>query len=160
MNVYQTKREGFINETPIEKPTMPTIEATAEPQAERPRASPPPEMEPSPAEQPPLVQEQWPLVIKLWNKPIRNNVGELVHELKLREPRAGDINRYGNPFRFNQESDIVCDERKMSFMIAALSGILEPFIEDMHPRDWATVTMKLQPFFLPDPRAWSGMRTI
>jgi hypothetical protein len=42
----------------------------------------------------------------------------------------------------------------MTFMIAALADILEPFIEDMHTRDWNTVAMKLRHFFLPDPRGW------
>jgi hypothetical protein len=152
MNVVE--REGFIDERPVER-NVRTIEGTAEPQAERHvRSMPPPEIEPSPAEKPISMEPEWPMVVKLVNKPIRNNKGELVQELKLREPRAGDINRYGNPVRINQDGDVVWDERKMSYMIAALSDILEPFIEDMHPRDWNTCAMKLRNFFLPDPRAW------
>jgi hypothetical protein len=42
----------------------------------------------------------------------------------------------------------------MTYMIAALADILPPFIEDMHPRDWNTVALKLRNFFLPDPRGW------
>ena len=151
MNV-QPKREGFIEaERPMKTVEGKTIEATAE---EKPRTMPPPEIEPSPAEEAPAWQEEWPLVVKLINKPIRNNRGELIHELKLREPRAGDINRYGNPVRINQDGDVVWDERKMTYMIAALADVLAPFIEDMHPRDWNTAAMKLRNFFLPDPRAW------
>jgi Phage tail assembly chaperone proteins, E, or 41 or 14 len=148
------KREGFIDDKSVEKPSAvahTTIEA--EPQ-HQPRSMPPPEIEPSPAEKPVAWEDQWPLVVPLLNKPIHNNKGESIKELKLREPRAGDINRYGNPVRINQDGDVVWDERKMTYMIAALSDVLVPFIEDMHPRDWNTVAMKLRNFFLPDPRAW------
>src|SRR5262245_20114604 len=139
MNV-QPKREGFIDE----KPTAKVIDAEPLPQADaKPsRSMPAPEIEASPAELPPMWQDEWPLAIKLLNKPIHNNAGQLVHELKLREPRAGDINRYGNPVRINQDGDVVWDERKMTYMIAALSDILAPFIEEMHPRDWNTCAMK------------------
>jgi len=147
------QREGFIDERP-EKPTIRTIDATPQPEAKPTRSMPPPEIEPSPAEQPPMSEDHWPLKVPLLSKPIYNDKGQKVTELTLREPRAGDINRYGNPVRINQDGDVVWDERKMSYMIAALSGILEPFIEDMHPRDWNTVAMKLRNFFLPDPRAW------
>ena len=155
MNV-QRKREGFVDEQQPQ-PHPPIIDATPqqpEPEAKPSRTMPPPDIEASPAELPPMWQDEWPLVIKLLNKPIHNNRGELVHELKLREPRAGDINRYGNPVRINQDGDVVWDERKMTYMISALSDILAPFIEDMHPRDWNTAAMKLRNFFLPDPRAW------
>jgi hypothetical protein len=151
------KREGFVDETPSAKPSK-IIDAKAqqqpEPEAKPARSMPPPEVEASPAELPPMWRDEWPLVVKLLNKPIRNNGGQLVHEITLREPRAGDINRYGNPVRINQDGDVVWDERKMTYMIAALSDILVPFIEDMSPRDWNTVAMKLRNFFLPDPRAW------
>jgi Phage tail assembly chaperone proteins, E, or 41 or 14 len=146
------KREGFIDDS------KPTLEHEPQPAAAAPagtkRAAPPPELEPSPADLPPLEQDEWPLIVPLTYKPIRNNRGEEIKEVSLREPRAGDINRYGNPVRFNRDGDIVHDERKMTYMIAALSGILPPFIEEMHPRDWATCAYKLQRFFLPDPAAW------
>jgi hypothetical protein len=72
----------------------------------------------------------------------------------MREPKAGDINRYGNPVRVNQEGDVVIDERKMTFMIAALTEILPPFIEEMDPRDWNSCAYRLRRFLLPDPAAW------
>jgi hypothetical protein len=145
------KREGFID---ADDPKV--IDAESVPVHKTPRTAPPPEIEPSPAEKPDetATQTQWPMVVKLMNKPIRNNKGEKVHEITLREPRAGDINRYGNPVRFNADGDPVYDERKMTYMIAALADILPPFIEDMHPRDWNTVALKLRNFFLPDPRGW------
>ena len=65
---------------------------------------PPPEIEPSPEELPPLEADEWPIIVKLKYKPIRNNRGEEINEMSLREPRAGDINRYGNPVRFNRRA--------------------------------------------------------
>lgn len=146
MNV-QRPREGFVDET-SEEPKV--IEAKADRKS---RPVPPPEIESSPAEQP-EVPDEWPLTVKLINKPIRDNKGQMVHEVVLREPRAGDINRNGNPIRINSDGEFICDERKMTYMIAALSDIMVPFIEEMHPRDWNTVALKLRNFFLPDPRAW------
>ena len=146
----QPKREGFIDDRQASKPASKTIEH----EVPKPRPMPPPEIEPSPADQPALFENQWPMTIPLLNKPIFDNDGKKITELTLREPRAGDINRYGNPVRINQDGDVVYDERKMTYIIGALSGVLAPFIEDMHPRDWNTVAMKLRNFFLPDPRAW------
>ncbi|MBO4221953.1 phage tail assembly protein [Bradyrhizobium neotropicale] len=134
-----------------------TPERDDKPAERKQRAMPPPEIEASPAEegQPDeQLQDAWPMVVPLYNKPIRNNKGEMVKEVKLREPRAADINRYGNPCRYNGDGEPVIQERKMTYMIAALADILPPFIEDMDPRDWNTCAMKLQRFFLPDLRAW------
>jgi hypothetical protein len=145
MNV-SPKREGFVDEQ--------------QPAAPKPRPVAPPIIEPSPAETateadaPLHLQAQWPIVIKLLYRPIRNTRGEEVKEVRMREPRAGDINRYGNPIRVNQEGDVVIDERKMTFMIAALTDILPPFIEEMDPRDWNSCAYRLRRFFLPDPAAW------
>ncbi len=150
MNV-NPKREGFVDDQ------AKTIEhdqpAAAAPPGTK-RAVPPPEIEPSPEELPPLLQDDWPITVKLLYKTIRNNKGEETRIITLREPRAGDINRYGNPIRVNQDGDVLIDERKMTYMIAALSGILAPFIEEMDPRDWNSCAYRLRRFFLPDPAAW------
>ena len=146
MNV-NPKREGFVDDQPKPEPEI------IQPSGAK-RAMPPPEIEPSPAELPPLEQEEWPIIVRMIYRPIRNNRGEEVREVALREPRAGDINRYGNPIRVNQEGDVIIDERKMSYMIAALSGILPPFIDEMDPRDWNSCAYRLRRFFLPDPAAW------
>ena len=42
----------------------------------------------------------------------------------------------------------------MTYMIAAPSGVLPPFIEEMDPRDWNSCAYRLRRFFLPDPAAW------
>jgi hypothetical protein len=144
------KREGFVDEKPpiIEQPEA----ADDRPRAKR--AMPPPEIEPSPEELPPLEMDQWPIIVKLLYKPIRNNRGEEIREVSLREPRAGDLNRYGNPIRINQDGDVLIEERKMTYMISALANVLPPFVEDMDPRDWASCAYRLRRFFLPDPAAW------
>lgn len=161
MNNGRTQqREGFRNDTPPTMPPPAEPEQVAAPAPDKEkaqpataRATPPPTIEPSPAELPPLDADQWPLVVKLL-RPIHNDKGELLKEITLREPKALDINRYGNPVRFNAEGDVVHDERKMTYMIAALSGILVPFIEQMDTRDWNTAAYKLRRFFLPDLTAW------
>jgi hypothetical protein len=102
----------------------------------------------------PLPAEVWPVKVKLMHRAIRNNSGEETRELSFREPTGGDINRYGNPVRVNQEGDVVIDERKMTTIMAALSGVLQPLIERMDPRDWNSCAYRLRGFFLPDPQAW------
>ena len=151
MNVTP-RREGFVENDPAVKHEI--NQEPAQPAGKHPRAVPPPELEQSPADLPPLLQDKWPVVVQLLYKPIRDNFGKQVKEVTLREPRAGDINRYGNPVRVNQDGDVIIDERKMTYIIAALSDILPPFIEDMDPRDWNSCAYRLRRFFLPDPAAW------
>lgn len=148
MNV-KPPREGFIEEDQVE--VLPRDKEEA-PKKQRP--SPPPQIEDSPVDLPPLQIDEWPVIVKLVNKSIKDNRGNDVKELSLREPRAGDINRYGNPVRVNAEGDVIIDERKMTYMIAALSNILPPFIDEMDPRDWNSCAYRLRRFFLPDPAAW------
>jgi len=152
MNV-SPKREGFVDERmPPQQAERPMVDVTA--QEKKPRATPPPEIDPSPAELPPLELDKWPIKVKLLHKKIRNTEGDNVSEVSMREPRAGDINRYGNPIRINQDGDVIIDERKMTYMISALTGILPPFVEEMDPRDWNSCAYRLRRFFLPDPAAW------
>lgn len=141
-------REGFVDED-----KMVDVSPAAERTKSRP--TPPPTIEPSPAETDELESDvEWPITVKLLHRAIKGNKGEQLKEVSLREPRAGDINRYGNPIRINQDGDVLIDERKMTYMIAALSGVLPPFIEDMDPRDWNSCAYRLRRFFLPDPAAW------
>jgi hypothetical protein len=116
----------------------------------------PPTIEATPIESapPPQPTELWPLKVKLLHKPIRNEKGELVHELVFRQPTGGDINRYGNPTRITLDGDVVIDEQKMMRVMAALSGNLLPFLEPMDPRDWNSCAYRLRNFFLPDLAAW------
>ncbi|MBR0879107.1 hypothetical protein ACVMGC_004771 [Bradyrhizobium barranii subsp. barranii] len=142
-------REGFVDDE------RPMVDVTPERYDKKSRAMPPPEIAPSPAETAEIADdEEWPITVKLLHRSIKDNKGEKIREVTLREPRAGDINRYGNPIRIDQDGDVLIDERKMTYMIAALTGILPPFIEDMDPRDWNSCAYRLRRFFLPDPAAW------
>jgi hypothetical protein len=130
-------REGFITDQPV-------VDLTPEP--------------PSLAEQEPVEPEiqieKWPITVKLLYRAIRTDKVQELRELTFREPRGGDINRYGNPVRIDQQCEVVIDDRKMSMIMAALSGINYPFLEAMDPRDWASCAYRLRSFFLPDPRSW------
>ena len=130
-------REGFITDQPV-------VDLTPEP--------------PSMAEQEPLEPEiqieKWPITVKLLYRSIRTDKVAELRELVFREPRGGDINRYGNPVRIDQTGEVIIDDRKMTMIMAALSGINFPFLEAMDPRDWASCAYRLRSFFLPDPRSW------
>jgi hypothetical protein len=130
------KREGFVATEPVddEKPTGPVIDHESAPS------------EP--------VAETWPIKVRLLHKPVRGPKGDMVKELSFREPTGGDINRYGNPCHIDQNGDVIIIDRKMTTMIAVLSGVLQPFIEMMDPRDWNSCAYRLRGFFLPDPAAW------
>ena len=102
-------REGFQQDPPQ--------------QEKQPRAAPPPHMEESPAAADPAgstaaaspepFKEQWPIVVRLIHKKIPNNEGEIIDRLSFRQPRGGDINRYGNPCRVNQDAIVVIDDCKI-----------------------------------------------
>jgi hypothetical protein len=134
----QNKREGFVAVDPID-------EADAGPIIDN---LPPPEPEPGP------VREKWPIVVRLLHKQVRGPKGDMVQELTFREPTGGDINRVGNPCIVDQYGDVIILDRKMMTMIAQLSGILQPFIEAMDPRDYNSCAYRLRGFFIPDPAAW------
>jgi hypothetical protein len=129
-------REGFVAE-PVEPP-----EAVAQPT-------------PAPAPEPaPRFVETWPIKVKLIHKAIRDNTGNEIRELSFRQPTGGDINRTGMPVRIDVSGDVLMDERKMTLMMTALTGVMTPFLEQMDPRDWSSCAYRLRNFFLPDPEAW------
>jgi hypothetical protein len=135
------------------------------PQAKKPEYAPevpPPEIAPSPAEEEEqadkpgsvVALERWPVTVRLLHKPIKDDKGKTISEVTFREPRGGDINRYGNPCRINQDGDVLIEERKMHYMMSALCGILPQFLNELDPRDWNSCAYRLRNFFLPDPTAW------
>lgn len=126
------KHEGFVTDEPVDEKQLA--------EASKPT--------------PDLPQETWPIVVKLMHKPIRNMKGEMLKELMFREPSGGDINRYGNPVRVDQNGDVLIDEKKMSMMMSSLAGVLLPMFEQIDPRDWNSCAYRLRGFFLPDPAAW------
>lgn len=122
-------------------------------------AKPKPESKPEPSVQ---DTETWPMVIKL-RKVISLGGGKETSELSLREPTTSDImNAGGNPCRIeivqlsgnNAQFSPIIDDGKMLRLIANLSGILEPFLTKMDPRDYNTVAYQLRRFFLPEGKLW------
>ena len=135
-------REGFVVETPVPEPTNVTDAAPVQ------------EALSDSAPEPEPFKEEWPVKVKLLHRSIRDNKGNEMRELSFRQPTGGDITRNGIPVRVTIEGDVVMDERKMTLMMTALSGVMTPFIENMDPRDWASCAYRLRGFFLPDPAAW------
>jgi hypothetical protein len=129
-------REGFVTAEEVVDVPMPE-----------------PEPPPPPPDEPAFV-ETWPITVKLLHKPITDNKGLPLKELTFRQPTGADINRYGMPVRIDINGDVLMDERKMTFIMTALSGVMTPFLEMMDPRDWASCAYRLRHFFLPDPAAW------
>lgn len=146
------KREGFVADDeaaaksgPSPAPVIEHQEAEAEDDA------------------PVVVPDQWPLVIKLMHKPIQKTLTETVSELTFREPTAGDIMRCGgNPCRIEITElghgsvayNPVIDDMKMLRLMASLSGVLEPFLQKMDPRDYNSCAHRLRRFFLPEQGIW------
>jgi hypothetical protein len=135
-------REGFVEPSEPIKPE--DIQAAM-------AKHPGPVMEDSPADVAP-AEQVWPMVVKLTFRPIQNNKGETIDQLSFREPRGGDINRYGNPVRMNGMGDWVIEERKMHYIMAALADVLPPFLDAMDTRDWNACAYELMRFFLPTRR--------
>jgi hypothetical protein len=150
----QPVREGFQTTTAPPQPrvaqngggTGPIIDAKPMP------APQPPVEEPQAA--PPAPVDQFPITVKLLYRPIRGNNQEELRSLTFREPTGGDINRCGNPCRVNAEGDVIIDEKKMTLIMANLSGVLSPLLDRMDPRDWNSCAYRLRGFFLPDLAAW------
>jgi hypothetical protein len=130
-------REGFVEDEPVE------IEATA--------------IDHSDLEPPPPPPEEWPIVMSL-RKAIKGPQG-VVSQLSFREPTAGDLLLAGgNPIgvqmtELNAAGDAIynwtCDDAKMIRLMASLSGILEPFLKRLSPKDYESAKFKLRPFLLP-----------
>jgi hypothetical protein len=98
--------------------------------------------------------EVWPVTVELIYKPVRTEKGELLNKLVFREPRGVDINRTGNPTRMLWDGEIQIEERKMTHMLASLSGVSAQVIEQLDARDWNSCAYRLRRFFLPDLRGW------
>jgi tail assembly chaperone E/41/14-like protein len=137
------EREGFITDEPVE----------------------PIAAEEAPAPAPEPLADVWPLVIKLMHKPVQKSVAETVKELTFREPTAGDIMRAGgNPVRVEiaevQAADnrvvynFRIDDQKMMRLMASLSGVLEPYLMKMDPRDYNSCAHRLQRFFIAEQGMW------
>jgi len=130
------KREGFVGNAETIDDSAPIIDNIPQPEPSEP------------------VREQWPIKVRLLHKAVRGPNNDMVNELSFREPTGGDINRVGNPCMVDQNGDVLILDRKMTTMMANLSGVLQPFLEAMDPRDWNSCAYRLRGFFIPDPAAW------
>ena len=148
-------REGFVGPETAPAPTSPLSPAPLQPsfdQLETPAApqqplpsqkelsQPPPEPALSEADvaraQIIANPETWPVTVQLLYKPIRTEKGEVVNSLTFREPTAGEINRIGNPTRILWDGEVIIEDRKMTFIMAALCcGLLPPTLNQIDPRD-------------------------
>jgi hypothetical protein len=137
-------REGFVEDKP-EPPKPEDVKAAL-------AKHPGPELQDSPAELDALQEMVWPIVVKLTWKTIENQNGETIDQLSFREPRGGDINRYGNPVRMNSMGDWVIEERKMHAIMGALSDVYVTSLDRLDPRDWNSCAYELMRFFLPTRR--------
>jgi hypothetical protein len=141
----QPLREGFVTETPEPAP-QPAPAPAAESQPG-----------PAPADPAPVETEatadplalSFPWTYPLRYKRIRGNKNEELSSLTFREPTAGDINRYGNPATMNAGGRFNPDPPIMFTMMAVLSGINQPLLERMDPRDWNFIAWRLMGFFVP-----------
>jgi len=143
------EREGFVATDTVDEEEM---QQSAQPAAEE---SPPP----------PAVEDldEWPLTIQLLHRPVETKPGMTVTELTFREPTAGDLMRAGgNPCRVEIIEmgggrvtwQPVIDDAKMIRLMASLAGVLEPYLQKMDPRDYASCAHRLRRFFLPEQGIW------
>jgi Phage tail assembly chaperone proteins, E, or 41 or 14 len=106
---------------------------------------------------------EWPMTIPLLHKPVETKPGVTITELTFREPTAGDIMRAGgNPCkveivemgggRVTWQPQI--DDIKMLRLMASLSGVLEPYLQRMDTRDYASCAHRLRKYFLPEQGIW------
>jgi hypothetical protein len=102
----------------------------------------------------PAEDIEWPIKLKLLYKPTRDTKNRIIHELLIRAPTAGDISLCGNPVRLNSEGDVIVDEQKMTAMLARLSDVFPPMIEQLDARDWISCSFFMQRILLPNRRTW------
>jgi hypothetical protein len=79
--------------------------------------------------------------------------GEPTKTLKLREPTAMDIERFGHPVLIDFTKavpQISFDEKKMTAMLAGLADVTPISIRKLHPKDWSTMAWAVAGFFMPD----------
>jgi|SRR5215475_603095 len=155
--VYKAPELGNVAPPPNDRPPDPRPPHEPLPSEVTPR---PPEPEPPLSELEQLrkdiaeTAEEWPITVQLLYRSIKNDKGELVSSLTFREPRATEINRIGNPLRMLWDGEVIYEEKKMTYIMASLCGLLPPLLDQMDPRDWNSCALRLRKFFLPDLRAW------
>jgi hypothetical protein len=149
--VYQAPKGPHVEES-VDDPTNRNPGGSSpEPDAkqDKDRNAPPPIDLDAPAE-----DIEWPIKLKLLYKPTRDTKNRIIHELLIRAPTAGDISLCGNPVRLNTQGDVIVDEQKMTLMLARLSDVFPPMIEQLDARDWISCSFFMQRILLPNRRTW------
>jgi hypothetical protein len=138
------EREGFVDKTPVDEVKIDVASETEQ-------------------EAPIELAPEWPLIIKLLHKPIQKSRTEVLNEITFREPTAMDIIRCGgNPCRIEVTEvsggrvvyNPIIDDKKMFVLMANLSGLMEPQLQKMDPRDYNSCAYRLRSFFLPEQGVW------
>jgi hypothetical protein len=141
--IYQAPKGPHVEERAPEPP------ADEVAKLDKDRNAPPPIDLDAPAE-----DIEWPIKLKLLYKPTRDTKNRIIHELMIRAPTAGDISQCGNPVRLNSQGDVIVDEQKMTLMLARLSDVFPPMIEQLDARDWISCSFFMQRILLPNRRTW------
>jgi hypothetical protein len=151
-------REGFVRDDEADATEakviehMPARAPVVEPAKATPEAEAPPPFDPNKAD---VEEVVWPLHLKLLRKPTRNMKNEIIHELEIRAPTAKDIRQCGgNPVRYDSDFNVITDNDRMMQMVALLSGLHLPMVDQLDGRDWVSISFYMQRFFLPDSRTW------
>jgi hypothetical protein len=138
------EREGFVDKTPVDEVKLDTAPETKQEAVTE-------------------LAPEWPMVIKLLHKPIQKSRTEVLNEITFREPTAMDIIRCGgNPCRIEVTEvsggrviyNPVIDDTRMLILMANLSGLIEPQLQKMDPRDYNSCAYRLRSFFLPEQGVW------
>jgi hypothetical protein len=148
-------REGFVRDDEADATEAkviehmparaPVVEPSPRSAKARPEAEAPPPFDPDKDEEDDVV---WPLRLKLLRKPTRNMKNEIIHELELRAPTARDIRQCGgNPVRYDNNFNVITDNDRMMQMVALLSGLHLPMVDQLDAHDWSSISFYMQRFF-------------
>ena len=96
-----------------------------------------------------------PVENPIFTQPLQDPIklyGAPINEVSLREPRAGDILRVGNPVEYDprfEPAKIGFNEGKSFAMLERLSGIPVNILEQMTTNDFAACCWGMARFFIP-----------
>jgi hypothetical protein len=151
--VYAGPREKLEPPPPLIEQPPPEPEYPAPPPGAN--AEPPPPLDLKASPDKPPAEIVWPYTLKLLHRPTRNTKNEIIHELTIRAPTAGDIARLGaDPVRVMPDGSIAADPRLMIELLAQLSGVYPPFIEQLDAGDFKSCVFWLQGILIPNYRTW------
>ncbi|WP_158812064.1 phage tail assembly protein [Beijerinckia sp. L45] len=92
-----------------------------------------------------------PIFTHVLKKPIRF-LDDEISEIAVREPTSGDMQRHGNPVKYDPRFDpptIEIDETKAFAMLSALSGIPVSILGQLKPNDALEIFWGFARHFIP-----------